>query len=415
MSKIKTQHIIQISLLFSAIAIVVFGKNFIPKTISSDTAVLSSNIQAQNIETDCQRNSSSFGNKETCYSHAFNLLAEKSGPTVSFQVLKNLQKIDPDAIGCHLISHGIGIGSYKRDPGSWQELIQTMSPSCNYGAIHGVLEAYVESLPDRKLTSEIIPKICGVNPRADCNHIVGHLILVFTNADMKKGLDSCDVFMDYRQRDFCQTGVFMEEQTALNLIDHGLAPKSWLNWQLRLPDLEKICRSYGGDKLSDDKASACWQEIVHVALVAFHNDAEKTFQFCDTAQVLDGAKRCKRHALGIIGATKNFDLSKLKYICQIPQKNDPDFEGECYPNLVSSSLSTIPDAIDPAINFCSSIEDKFKGPCFSMIGAVSSHGPVSKDSLRLACEKAPKEFQDFCFGSYQGGNVGENKYGKTND
>jgi len=167
----------------------------------------------------------------------------------------------------------------------------------------------------------------------------------------------------------------MEYQTALNLVAHDLVPKSWLNWANRLPELEKLCRSYDGKY-----AEGCWEEIVHVALVKFNNNPKLIFDFCSTAQVSNGAKRCKRHSLGIIGASKNFDLASLKSMCAIAQKDDPNFEAECYPALVSSSLSTIPSAVPEAKAFCASLEEKFRPSCFSMIDLVSSsHTQNSND------------------------------------
>jgi len=106
---------------------------------------------------------------------------------------------------------------------------------------------------------------------------------------------------------------------------------------------------------------------VHVALVKFDNDPKKMWDFCATAQVPNGAKRCKRHSIGIIGASKNFNLADLKSICSIPQKDDPNFEMECYPALVSSALSTIPAMLPEAVSFCESLDTEFEQSCSSMI------------------------------------------------
>jgi hypothetical protein len=340
--------------------------------------------------------------KENCYSSEFRKLAEKSGPEISFSVLHYLQQLDRDAVGCHLIAHSIGKGSFKKDGDNWRGLIQKMETSCNYGAIHGVLESYVGSLPDKSLKKDVIPSICGENPLADCNHIIGHLLLVQTDANVKKALDLCEVLSDPRQNSFCISGVFMEYQTALNLVDHELVPETWLNWAPRLGELEKLCRSFDGKY-----ASGCWEELPHIALVKFQNDPKKMFDLCSTAQVPDGAKRCKRHSLGIIGASMNFDLSKMKSVCSIPQKDDSSFEEECYPAIVSSSLSTIPDAVPQAVTFCSSLDDKFQPSCFSMVGIMSFSNPKIKDALPSSCKNVKKEMKNYCLGisSYSNQNL----------
>ena len=387
LSRIKNSNLL---VLFVALILLLFlfsGKSPLSKGIESKSSIVSVILNS------CSGDISNFGSKETCYSKEFEKLAEKFGPDFSFEVLSILQQKDSEAKGCHLISHGIGTGSYIREPNNWQTLVQSMSTSCNYGGIHGVIQGYIGSLPNKSLTEDVIPTICGKTPRADCNHIVGHLLLVETEANIDKALDLCQVFTDNGQKDFCQTGVFMEYQTALNLIDHGIVPKSWQNWPERLEELEKICRSYDGDR-----AIACWTEIIHVALVKFNNDSKSIFYFCDSAQVLEGARRCKRHSLGVMAASKNFNLASLKSICSIPQKNDPNFEMECYPNLVSSALSTIPTEVPEAVSFCNSLDNKFKQSCFSMIGSMSAYGQISQEQLQNTCKVADPEFRNYCLG-----------------
>lgn len=390
--KIKTSYP---SILFILLVVVVFvvykDSIFKPKT----KKIINPNLTvAQQIKDSCEQDLETYSTKENCFANKFREMAEENGPEYSFDVLRNLQEIDRDAIGCHSISHGIGTGSYKRDPDSWRTLIQTLPTVCSYGAPHGVIEGYVASLPNHSLSKEVIPTICGEVPRADCNHIVGHLILVETEADLDKALDLCDLFKDVTQTNHCISGVFMEYQTAINLIDHRLVPESWQNWPARVDDLEKVCRSYNGAR-----AEGCWEEIVHAALAKFNNDPKKIFDFCSSAQVPEGSKRCKRHSIGIIGASVNFDLFKMKLMCSIPQKDDPDFERDCYTASVSSALSTIPSALPQAVSFCSSLKNEFKQDCFSMIGAMNFSGSREQNSNQVnACKKAPSEFRNFCLG-----------------
>src|SRR4029077_3477370 len=128
------------------------------------------------------------------------------------------------------------------------------------------------------------------------NHILGHLALVFTKGDVGKGLTDCNVFKDTGQRFQCKSGLFMEEQTAVNLIAHGMADKSWNDWAARTPELTQMCR----DQKINEEIEACWQEVTHAALVKFQNYAGQLFDYCDTAQISSAAKLCERHGLGII-------------------------------------------------------------------------------------------------------------------
>jgi len=333
--------------------------------------------------------------KETCYPKELSSVAFHKSPEYAFNLLFALQKSDPELLGCHLIAHGIGSGTYKRDPTGWQASIRNINPSCGYGAVHGILEGYMGSQPDHSLTKEIIPTICGPNPRADCNHIIGHLTLVETKGSVPEALDLCKVFQNQpAQYRFCLTGVFMEYQTALNLVEHGYASESWLNWPARLPEIEHMCRSYSGDK-----GLACWEEIVHVALVKFDNDPKKIFDFCNTSQISEGARRCRRHSLGIMAAAKNFNLAEMKFACQIPQKDDPDFENFCYGALVSSALSTAPQLLDQMIPFCSSLAFKFQPLCFTQIGYSLSPGSAERQKLNDICATLSPKVRGYCLGT----------------
>jgi len=394
-NKIKTSQRLRAVIFISVIIALVVVRIFFGSSKEISTKSTAGEIQKY-----CIQNEAVSKGKENCYSEEMKKIAEKKGPEFSFGVLNDLQMMDESSIGCHLIAHGIGWGSYTREPDNWRKLVQGMPTICNYGAIHGVIESYVLSLPNKSLSPEVIPTICGAEPRADCNHIIGHLLLVQTDALLDDALDLCGVFNnEIIQKRHCISGVFMEYQTALNLVDHDLVPRTWLNWPPRLPELEKICRSYAGEE-----ASGCWEEIVHVALAKYNNDPHKIFNLCSSAQVKDGAQRCKRHSIGILGASQNFNLPNLKYICSIKQNdNDPNFENECYPNLISSALSTIPSKVPEAINFCKELDSEFKPACFSMIGGVGTVMPLVKGLLPESCKSAPPEYQDFCLGNkYQG-------------
>lgn len=385
-SKIKKIHLLYVVLaLFILFEVVIFFQAEDKKVSFRDLAV--------STEKYCTENAALTKGKENCYAEEFKKFGEEYGPEASFEILNSLQQIDQSAVGCHLISHGIGWGSYKREPENWRGLVQRLPTICNYGSIHGVLESYILSLPEKSLNKEVIPTICGDVPRADCNHIIGHLILVQTDADVPKALELCEVFSDPVQNNYCISGVFMEYQTALNLVSHDLVPQTWLNWPLRIGELEKLCRAQTGKW-----AEGCWEEIVHVAAATFRSDAKKVFDFCSTSQSPIGAKKCKRHAIGVLAASKNFKLLSLKDMCDLPQKNDPTFRNECYPALVSSALSTIPTEVPEAVAFCNTLGSSYKPGCFSMIGMMGYSTPIVKNMLQASCMSAPADLQNYCLG-----------------
>lgn len=327
-------------------------------------------------------------NKETCYSVEFSKVAFENGPEYGFQVLYALQNEDRSAYGCHFIAHGIGYGTYKRNPADWQKDITTIDPACSYGAPMGIIELYAASLPGGVFTEDFIPTICGSSPRADCNHIVGHLLLADESmkGNVERALPICQIFTDKTQRKFCQTGVFMEHITAVNLIAHGYADNSFLNWPARVPEIEKLCRAHQGEE-----AVACWEEISHAVVQKFPNDPGKVFDFCNSTPITEASYWCKRHSIGIIAGTKNFDISPLAHMCELPQPaNDPNFKRDCYQGLAGSAISTTPRNTDYVMAFCDAIPKEYRGSCFGRVGSsLLAMGRTAEDIAPLC--QASKE------------------------
>ena len=182
------------------------------------------------------------------------------------------------------------------------------------------------------------------------------------------------VFPDPAQLDFCYTGVFMEEETALNLITHGIVDKSWLNWPARLTELDKLCRTFQGEKLK-----ACWTELVHIIAVKYNNNAKEVFDYCSQAPEVAAGKSCKRHGIGIMAAGTNFDLMRIKYWCDLPQENDPNWKSDCYIQLAASTISTIPNEQNKIKDFCQSLEATYQSACF---GQIKGYNDYTKNAFR---------------------------------
>ncbi len=321
----------------------------------------SAGTAAAEVKRACQNATIGFG-KEACYSLELQRVAYFSGPERAFEVLESLQQLDESAKGCHFIAHGIGYGTFDRNPADWRSQVNSIWQGCSYGAVHGIIEKHVDSLPEGKLSREVIPTICGPDPRAsNCNHIVGHLLLVEAQGNISGALELCSVFQENKsQLQYCKTGVFMEHIIPLNLINHGYAATSF---PASGGNVEKFCRAYqGGD------AVACWKEITHIALGQFQYDPKSIFDFCNSAQTGEAARECKRHAIGQIATNRDYMIDTLKYMCKLQQPpDDPTFEKGCYGELVASLLYNLPDDKEKASAFCSSLEPEFRGSCSSRI------------------------------------------------
>jgi len=338
--------------------------------------------------------------KETCYSQEFQRFAYTVGPEDAFDTLFVVQTLDQDAIGCHFIGHGIGYGTYERNSKNWRGTFRTINQACTYGAMHGILEMAITTLPNG-LTRDTLPTICGKNPPGDCNHIIGHLTLVETRGNIPEALTLCQPLHSNYQREFCETGVFMEHITAFNLINHGYVDETYLDWARRVPELKDLCLSQTGNA-----AQACWKEITHAVIVRERNDARRVFSFCDQASSQASQNKCKTHSIGIMAAGFNFELTKAQSICEVPQ-DEPYFQNHCYAQLVASALSTVPNKVANTITFCAQLNEEYQKDCFSMVGNIIRNGLYSESEIRKLCSQAPSQLQIQC---QKGGNVNFNPH-----
>jgi hypothetical protein len=302
--------------------------------------------------------------KEQCYARELEKVGKAEGSEAGFALLRKIQDIDPEAYGCHFIAHGISYGAFERSPDTWRDDLRKVSPGCSYGGIHGYLEKAFDRF-DLSLDAAHITEICGTDPHADCNHSLGHLLLVEHRGDIASALPVCDAFTDTIQRDFCLGGVFMEQITATNLINHGIADESYHDWPARLPGLTEECRSYDGRS-----AVTCWMELAHAIVAKYGPDYAGTYAYCQEAPLQSARIECAKHAIGITLAVFNFDASAAHSICTAV---DSAFKEECHTQIVSSLLSTIPDAIEEATAYCEDIDARYQEACVMRIEAMQSY------------------------------------------
>jgi len=357
----------------------------LPQTKSGDNDIKKEHLA---IQKGCE----ALQNKETCYAKAFENLTEATNRDYAFTVLRELQKADPEARGCHFIAHSISITETRKDPSKWRELMNTAPPDCSYGAAHGALEVYASTFPDGKLPKAEVPNLCNNPDTNNCTHILGHLLLILNEDDIPESVKDCASLPHHDLGKFeCLTGVFMERITAFNLEIHGLATKEALNWSARVPELEALCREQSGVP-----SVACWKEIVHAVLVKVRNDPQKLVDFCESAPGEKETRECIDHALGIIASSYNFELSKMGPICNAKVEAS-DYKDRCHAHLVSSTLSTVPQEIPSAVNFCSSLETQYQSSCFTMIGnSLQRAGTEYKDLQARECARAPRDHKESC-------------------
>lgn len=337
--------------------------------------------------------------KQTCYSKAMKNVAFEKGVSHAYKVLEALQQIDKEATNCHFIAHGIGWGSYEKNPSGWRKLINESPSTCGYGEQMGIIERYIYTLPKGTLDQSSMPELCGPTPKADCNHGVGHIALVLTKNNLEKATKLCES-LDTNQKSTCFDGMMMERFIGENLRDHKIIPQSTSNWSTKIPEDKTFCMQFTGDILL-----ACWQEIAHPAYYYFNRNIRKIFKFCGEAPIPDATLKCMRHSLTLIAGGLNYNLDALKDTCTTGKNINLSFEKDCYRNLVAIRLNFTPlEKAGDVIPFCTNAPSVYQSMCFNTIGPTlkSLHTPFTK--IQSFCEKAPREYRKTCLGQIENSN-----------
>jgi hypothetical protein len=330
--------------------------------------------------------------KERCYTEEFKKITLKENSNFAFAVLSELQNHDPDTKDCHLIAHSIGWGIYESSQENVSEQLPKISSNCGYGATMGFVELYISDIKKKdESVIDALLAICDARSTTFCNHIVGHIVLVETKNNVPEALSICDKYVEVLRKQGCAGGVFMEHIVGSALTTHGIVPASWRSDVGRFDAIEKLCRSQ-----SSLYANPCWQEISEAAIANYNRNALEVFNFCNTAPTTEAADGCIRRGINIFAAIGKYNLSELKSLCDTPQSSNATFKEDCYARLVEFKLIalTLENATD-TIDFCSSLESKFRNSCFSSISSTLIRASRLEE-LQLLCKRIPPEFKSEC-------------------
>lgn len=137
------------------------------------------------------------------------------------------QQVDANpsfARDCHPLMHMLGHASYVQF-GGFQAASAQQDEVCNSGFIHGLIEAAFGASDDPTQTAL---SICQPTTNNDfkswqCNHGVGHGVMLVHNRSVDKSVASCRQLQSDFAIDACVNGVYMEH---FIVIDHGGARRT---------------------------------------------------------------------------------------------------------------------------------------------------------------------------------------------
>lgn len=333
----------------------------------------------------------------SCYGFALSVYLKRESLEYSFKVLNRVEDIDSKTQSCHVISHKLAAAEMEKDPSKWGELVKRVDSNfCNYGFIHGVIEARSRFEPDFAINPKSIGEICEIittgsrirGADQSCAHIMGHVLLADKEGDIAESVDVCNKSKQSLQFE-CNSGIFMENFTRDNLVAHGVA--EYVPWNDDIiQKQENLCRKYK-DTIS---AKGCWMETSHLYNNKYPNQPKKVYEECSKSPSLEFTNTCYKHAVATLLENPHSDNTYLRSLCGIYDDKPGEYP-ECASIVIGSYINSSLKLTDKAFDYCSLAPDRFKSYCYQRIGKLLGMH-VSKGMVISYCSKAPIAYLKDC-------------------
>ena len=296
-----------------------------------------------------------------CYQLHLAAAVKQSGLSFGISVLKILQAQEPAVRFCHTLAHKMGTTAVISAPNRWSALVNEINPQeCSGGYFHGILEAHASLNEGNELTTAEISSLCGQENSyraGSCAHILGHLLLVSSLADIDQALGLCQKNSVLPLQKECFSGVFMENMTKENLSDHQLVQRApWGEESIK--ETERLCGKYDADV-----ALACWGELGHMYAAVHNDNVPVVYRLCQRSQSQEFTQYCYLKAADKMAVTMT-QQSEVNQICS-PFKEKETSE-LCISHVVSSMINNSDAFISRAQTFCEGTSN-YKAYCLAAI------------------------------------------------
>ncbi len=124
---------------------------------------------------------------------------------------------------CHTFTHQIGRFALEKYNNDTAKAISYNLDICGGGYIHGVIENYLDTVPNAE---ETITSLCTDPNDGGCFHALGHGAMLISKYNTDESVLLCKKLQNTKQEIWCGEGVFMENFDSENIID---SKKPFLN------------------------------------------------------------------------------------------------------------------------------------------------------------------------------------------
>ncbi len=334
---------------------------------------------------------------QECIGEEFAKVMDARGFGFLSETLLSYQTLDPGIRGCHTMAHETAQALMRKFSVQWKDILRQIDPGlCGGGFMHGVLEARVGDDPRFNIDTRSFEEIChGVvqeNFSDSCAHILGHIIFVEKEGNLKVSLNVCRGLTGEMLFQ-CYGGIFMEDSVRMSFSDHGLGPEPFRDWQWFLRQQER-CREYNGDEFLE---GGCFFDLAGAAAEVYGFRAANVYDICMTARFSLARERCYIRASNII------------IIASPPNTNPNDFDELCgliYFDIsvnnrcISWTVSALLDAsllfMPRGVRFCERKQGLYQTKCFNeLIGQIQNRVSRQDRHIRF-CNALPAHYQEQC-------------------
>ena len=314
-----------------------------------------------------------------CFQQAFGNLAYEDGATIALEKLAELSTTDPVVQGgCHPIAHKIGAGGLLHYEGDVGKAFAAGNGTCGSGYYHGLLQW--------KLAGAKADEVAGVAATAcedeeiksnafiyyQCDHGLGHGLMLYTGLDLPKALDYCHQLNTEFDKVACSGGVFMENQSS----SFGLRT-TWLsNKKLLYPCNTKLVGRT--DKLY------CYLLVTSHILPNVGGDWVKTADWCRKSEPAWVETCFESYGRDVSGnAVQNPD--RIRELCA----NAGSGQESCLYGAARDILNNNSRDFG-AKKLCETVQKRFRSRCFFGIGSILGTQHADVPGKTAACEEFAK-------------------------
>lgn len=298
-------------------------------------------------------------NDSGCFEQAFGNLAYEDGPKEALDKLAELSGTNPIVQGgCHPIAHKIGAGGLLHFEGNVGEAFAAGNGTCGSGYYHGLLQWKLAGVRADQVGGVASTACMDEEIRANafnyyqCNHGLGHGLMLYTALDLPKALDYCHQLNTESDSVMCSGGVFMENQSS----SFGLHSK-WLSTKnLLFPCNSKYVKRQ--DKLY------CYLLVTSHILPYVGGDWVKTADWCRRSE-RGWVDYCfQSYGRDVAGAAVR-NPEQMRNLCAEAGSG----EKECLYGAIRDVMNNNPQ--DPnGKALCEIVKPKFRAYCFFGMGTI---------------------------------------------